>query len=97
MPEEVPFDLSSSSNTIPPAQKPPPTPVSWSSHSVNKKSASDYEKERVEKYASHFKDGEILPISKLIEAVEPKTLSFVVTDLRNKRLTGLKKGTFGEF
>ena len=38
-----------------------------------------------------LKDGEILPIPDLIEAVEPKTLSFVVTDLRTKRLAGVKK------
>ena len=55
MSEEVLFDLSSSSKTIPPAQKPLETPVSWSSHCVNKKSASDYERDRVEKYASYFK------------------------------------------
>ena len=94
MPEEVPFDLSSSSNTIPPAQKPPVTIVSWSSHCVNKKSASDYERDRVEKYANYFKDGEILHIPELVEAVEPKTLSFVVTYLKIKRLAGLKKETF---
>ena len=73
--------------------------VSWSSlgrYCVNKKSASDYERDRVEKYASDFKDGEILPIPELVEVVEPKTLSFVVTDLRPKRLTGLKKETFEE-
>ena len=42
----------------------------------------------------YFKDGEILPKPELVEAVEPKTLSFVVTDLRTKRLAGLKKETF---
>ena len=84
MPEEVPFDLSSSSNTISPAPKPPVRTVSWSSHCVNKKSASDYERDRVEKYATYFKDGEILPIPELVQAVEPKTLSFVVTDLKTK-------------
>ena len=63
--EEVPYDLSSSSNTIPPAPKPQVTTVSWSLHSVNKKSASDYERDRVEKYANYFKDEEILPIPEL--------------------------------
>ena len=93
MPEEAPFDLSSAS-TIPPAQKPKETAVSWSSHCVNKKTPSDYARDRAEKYANYFKEGEILPIPELVEAVEPKTLSFVVTDLKTKRLAGLKKETF---
>ena len=79
MPEEAPFDLSSSASTIPPAQKQKETTVSWSSHCVNKKSPCDYARDRVEKYEKYFKDGEILPIPELVEAVEPKTLSFVVT------------------
>ena len=94
MPEEEPYDLSSSSNTIPPAQKPPVTTVSWSSHCLNKKSESDYERDRVKKYANYYKDWEILPIPELVEAVEPKTLSFVVTGQKTKRLAGLKKETF---
>ena len=69
-------------------------PVSWSSNCVNKKSASDYERDKVEKYASYLKDGEILPIPGLVEAVEPKTPSSVVTDLQTKTLAGLKKETF---
>ena len=92
MPEEA-FDLSSTS-TIPPAQKPKETAVSWSSHCVNKKSPCDYARDRVEKYKQYFKDGEILPIPELVEAVEPKTLSFVVTDIKTKRLAGIKKETF---
>ena len=42
----------------------------------------------------YFKEGEILPIPELVKEVEPKTLSFVVTDLKTKRLAGLKKETF---
>ena len=57
MPEEVAFDLSSSGNTIQPAQKPKETAVSWSSHCVNKKSPCDYARDRVEKYEQYFKDG----------------------------------------
>ena len=94
MPEEAPFDLSSSANTIPPTQKQKETAVSWSSHCVNKKSPCDYAIDRVEKYEKYFKDWEILPIPELVEAVEPKTLSFVVTDIKTKRLAGLKKETF---
>ena len=59
-----------------------------------KKSASDYESDRVEKYATYFKDGEISPIHELVQAVEPNTMSFEVTDLKTKRLAGLKKETF---
>ena len=51
-------------------------------------------RDRAEKYANDFKEGEILLIPELVEAVEPKTLSFVVTDLKTKRLAGLKKETF---
>ena len=94
MPEEAPFDLSSSASTIPPAQKPKETTVSWSSHCVNQKTPSDYARDRAEKYADYFKEGEILPIPELVKEVEPKTLSFVVTDLKTKRLAGLKKETF---
>ena len=93
MPEEA-FDLSTSASTIPPAQKPKETAVSWSSHCGNKKSPCDYARDRVEKYEQYFKDGEILPIPELVEAVEPKTLSFVVTDIKTKRLAGIKKETF---
>ena len=93
MPEEA-FDLSTSASTIPPAQKPKETAVSWYSHCVNKKSPCDYARDRVEKYGQYFKDGEILPIPELVEAVEPKTLSFVVTDIKTKRLAGIKKETF---
>ena len=84
MPEEA-FDLSTSASTIPPAQKPKETAVSWSSHCGNKKSPCDYARDRVEKYEQYFKDGEILPIPELVEAVEPKTLYFVVTDIKTKR------------
>ena len=93
MPEEA-FDLSTSASTIPPAQKPKETAVFWSSHCVNKKSPCDYARDRVEKYEQYFKDEEILPIPELVEAVEPKTLSFVVTDIKTKRLAGIKKETF---
>ena len=88
-PEELSSDLSAS--IIPPAQKPQATPVSWSLQCANKKLASDYEKDRVNNYAELFKDGEILTILELVEAVEPKIMSFVVTDLRNRRLAGIKK------
>ena len=46
--------------------------------------------------APYFNDSTILPIPELVAEVGPKTLSFIVTDLRTWRLAGLKKETFGE-
>ena len=92
-----PEDLSLSSLAIQPAQKPPAMPVSWLSQlQKKKKSPEDHENDRVTKYAKYFKENEILPIPELVEAVKPKTLSFVVTDLRTRRLAGLKKESFEE-
>ena len=94
-PSPKPEDLSSSD--IQPAQKPPATPVSWSSQlQKKKKNPKDYENDRVTKYSAYSKENEILLIPELVEAVEPKTLLFVVTYLRTKRLAGLKKEAFEE-
>ena len=92
-PEDL--SLSSSASTIPPAQRPPATPVSWWTQiKKNQKKSTDHENDRVQKYAKYFKDNEILPIPELVEAVEPRTLSFVVTDLKTRRLASLKKEVF---
>ena len=56
----------------------PSTPVSWSD----------------EKYAQYFQGNRILPFPDLVEAVQPKTLSLIVTDIRIRRLAGLKNKTF---
>ena len=48
------------------------------------------------KYTQYFEKDRILPIPKLVEAVEPRTLSFVISDLRTRRLAVLKKVTFEE-
>ena len=69
------------------------TPAPWS---PKRKTAEDYANDRVGKYAQYFEKGRILPIPELVEAVEPKTLSFVISDLRTRRLAGLKKETFEE-
>ena len=82
-------------STIPPAQKVPSIPVSWSTQK-NKKLPQDYEKDRVEKYAQYFKGNRILPIPELVEAVQPKTLSLIVADIKTRRLAGLKKDKFEE-
>ena len=82
-------------STIPPAQKVPSIPVSWLTQK-NKKLPQDYKKDRVEKYAQYFKGNRILPIPKLVEAVQPKTLSLIVSDIKTRRLAGLKKDKFEE-
>ena len=37
------------------------------------------------------------PFPKIFKALEPRILSLVVTDLKTRRLTGLRKDTFEEF
>ena len=56
-----------------------------------KKKPEDYENDRKNKYAKYFKDGEILPIPELVQAVEPKTISFVITDIKTRRLANVNK------
>ena len=82
-------------STIPPAQKVASIPVSWSTQ-ANKKSLQDYKKNRAEKYAQYFQGNRILPILELVEAVKPKTLSLIVTDIKTRILAGLKKEKFEE-
>ena len=79
-------------SSIPPAQKMPETPISWS---VQKKSPEDYSKQRA-KYAKFFVGNRILPIPELVEMVQPKIISFIITDLKTRRLAGIKKETFEE-
>ena len=64
-------------------------PVSWSTQA--NKETQDYKKDRAEKYAQYFKGNQILPIPELVEAVQPKTLSLIVTDIKTRKLAGLKK------
>ena len=58
------------------------------------KRPEDHEKDRMGKYAQYFKDNEILPIPEIIEKLEPRILSLVVSDLKTRRLVGLKKEGF---
>ena len=48
------------------------------------------------KYAKYFKGNEILPIPEIVRKVEPRVVSLVVTDLKRRRLVGLKKESFEE-
>ena len=72
---------------IQPAQK---SPTPWKGQ---QRGPADYERDRVEKY---FKANEILPIPELVEKLTPRILSLVVSDVKTKRLVGLKKETFEE-
>ena len=60
---------------------------------THKKSPEDYVKDRV-KYAQYFQGNRILPIPKLDKEVEPKTLSFIITEIKTRRQAGIKKETF---
>ena len=44
------------------------------------------------KYANYFRGNEILPIPEPVEILEPRIVSLVVTDLKTRRLVGLKEG-----
>ena len=88
-------ELLTPASTIPPAQKVPLMPVSWSTQ-ANKKTLQDYKKDRAEKYAQYFQGNQILPIPELVEAVQPKTLSLIITDIKTRRLAGIKKDKFDE-
>ena len=80
----------SQDSPIQPAQK---SPTPWKGQ---QRGPADYERDRVEKYAKYFKGNEILPIPELVEKFTPRILSLVVSDLKTKRLVGLKKETFEE-
>ena len=58
-----------------------------------KKCPKDYTKIR-ERYEKYFQGNRILPIPELVHEVQPKIISYVVTDLKTKRLAGIKKDTF---
>ena len=45
-------------------------------------------------YADYFKGNKILPIPEILQKLEPRIISLVVTDLRSRRLVGLKKEGF---
>ena len=84
--------ISSSNDTIPPGQKTPGI-ASWK---AALKEPEDFKKDSVGKYAKYFKGNEILPIPEIAKNIELRILSLVVTDLKTKRVTGLKKEAFKE-
>ena len=84
-------------SSIPLRQKTPVSSVVPVSLPTKKKSPEDHEKYRVGNYAPYFKENAILPILELVAETVLKILSFIVTDKRTRRLSGLTKETFGEF
>ena len=83
---------SESGSPIPPGQK--TQPDNQSPWKIKQKSPDEYEKDRVGKYANYFQGNEILPIPELLQKFEPRIISLVVTDLKSRRLVGLKKEGF---
>ena len=73
----------------------PSVPASWTEKITQKKCPKDYEKIR-EKYEKYFQGNRILPIPELVQEVQPKKISFVVTDSKIRRLAGIKKEIFEE-
>ena len=85
--------LSPASSTIPPAQKVPSLPASWR-EKISQNSCNTDLKKIKEKYVKYFDGNRIFPIPELVEQVKPKTISFVITELKTRRLAGIKKETF---
>ena len=81
-----------SGHTIQPAQKVSSLPASWTEKlpPPKKKCPKDYKKIR-EKYEKYFEGNRVLPIPELVNEIQPKTILFVVTDLKTRRLAGIKK------
>ena len=86
----VPADSESPDSPIQPGQK---SPAPWK---VQQRGPDDFERDLVGKYAQYFVGNEILPIPEIVEALEPRILSLVVSDIKTRRLVGLKKEAFEE-
>ena len=85
---------SESVSPIPPGQRTKPERSSLSPWKIQQKNPEDYKNDRVGKYADYFKGNEILPIPEFLQKNEPRIVSLVVTDLKSRRLVGLKKEGF---
>ena len=91
IPAKSPRSLDNESQ-MPPAQKSPKA-TPWKSQP---RGPVDYERDRVGKYAKYFNGKEILPIPEIVQQLEPRILSLVISDIKTKKLVGLKKETFEE-
>ena len=85
-------DSQASPSQIQPEQKSPKT-TPWKGQ---QRGHEDYERDRVGKYAKYFAGNEILPIPETVKQLEPRILSLVISDIKPKRLAGLKKESFEE-
>ena len=83
---------STPASTIHPTQKVPPVPASWTAQ-ITKNAPINYERIR-EKYEKYFQGNRILPTPELVKEVQPKIVSFVITDIKSRRLAGIRKETF---
>ena len=73
---------SESESSIQPGQRsktPSPIKLPWK---VQQRNPEDYERDRLGKYSEYFKGNEILPISEIVQRLEPRILSLVVTDIK---------------
>ena len=85
---------SESESPIQPGQRSKtPSPIN-SPWKVQQRDPEDYERDRVGKYAEYFKGNVILPIPEIVQKLEPRILSLVMTDLKTRRLVGLKREGF---
>ena len=62
---------------------------------IKRKTPEEYEKDRVGKYAQYFQGNTILPMPEM-EALKPRILSLVISDLKTRKLAGLRREDFGE-
>ena len=90
IPADTQENKDSQDSPIQPAQK---SPTPWKGQ---QRGPEDFEKDRLGKYAKYFKGNEILPIPEIVEKLTPRILSRVISDLKTKRLVGLKKEAFEE-
>ena len=79
---------------IQPGQAAKATSQQTSPWKIQQKDPEEYEKDLVGKFAEYFKGNEILPIPEILEKLEPRIVSLVVTDIKTRRLVGLKKEGF---
>ena len=85
---------SESGSPIQPGQAAKATSQQTSPCKIRQKDPEEYEKDRVGKYDDYFKGNEILPIPEILEKLEPRIVSLVVTDLKTSgRLASRKRGS----
>ena len=72
LPSETDSPIQPGQGTKPPS----PVKIPWK---VQQKDPEEYEKDRVDKYKQYFKSNEILPIPEILEKLEPRILSLVVS------------------